>query len=191
MPIFIHAMIAACASFLLKMAVVFSERNGRNENGLHLPKDLAKYGLTFHTKNVLKEVEGLVSILSAVADKVSQQHVVRHVVTSLKEFLQRFYSGGDTDDYVYLGSGGRGARSIEHSATATNYSTNGYERDSTRQVDDYGLDHSFSNAPGQANRGAPLASLDQQDDPFNLLGNPDWRFNDAFLWGMQTEDSYM
>ena len=49
-------MIAVCASFLLKMAVVFGEPSPGNGETMRLPRDLAKHGLNFHTKNALTDV---------------------------------------------------------------------------------------------------------------------------------------
>ena len=184
MPIFVHAMIAVCASFLLKMAVVFSEANTRNGNTLYLPRDLAKFGLTFHTKNILTDVEGLVQMLSAVADNASQQHVASHVVTGLRELLQRFSPGADSDTFVYARSGGVVAPTPDVNAL-NNTSALGYGA--------YGLDHVDNPGYNQPYMDMMKPTFPgQQQDPFDLLGGDlDWRFNDAFLLGIQAEESYM
>lgn len=45
LPIFVHAMVAVCASFLLKMAVVFAQTGPSSSSSpLRLPLDLAQYG---------------------------------------------------------------------------------------------------------------------------------------------------
>ncbi|KAH9988008.1 hypothetical protein F4779DRAFT_611174 [Xylariaceae sp. FL0662B] len=192
MPIFIHAMLAVCASFLLKMAVVFGESSMTSDRTLHLPRDLAKYGLNFHTKNALANVENLVRVLSPVADNASQQHVARHVVTGLKELLQRFSPALDDDSFVYSRSSG-----TEPSSLATNTLTysldTGSSRDTTAQLENSRFARPYTDTPAiQASvETQPAAPLDHQQDPFDLLGDLDWRFNDAFLWGMNDEISYV
>ncbi|KAG9255299.1 putative C6 transcription factor [Emericellopsis atlantica] len=105
LPIFTHAMVAVCANFLLKMAVVFGEADvgsiGDKGAPLYIPRDLSQYGLNFHTKTALATVERLVVVLERVADHASQRHVARQVVTGLRELLQRFSPGRTADCFIY------------------------------------------------------------------------------------------
>ena len=209
MPIFIHAMIAVCASSLLKMAVVFGEpdKAGAGATELQLPRDLAKRGLNFHTTHALANVESLVHLLAIVADNVSQRHVIRQVVTGLRELLQRFSPGGagtGADTYVYRrsnaaesGSGGSGGGGGVHQQQAGASSLDAAlstrsDGDVLPPRDNAGFQPPYSDLPG-AQPAEALASLDQQQDPFDLvMGDLDWRFNDnSFLWGIDTSASYM
>ncbi|KAJ5032511.1 uncharacterized protein L3040_009113 [Drepanopeziza brunnea f. sp. 'multigermtubi'] len=192
MPIFVHAMIAVCASFLLKMAVVFCEPAGVNK-ALRLPRDLAKFGLNFHTESVLREVEALVGMLKAMADRASQQHVAGHVVTGLRELLQRFSPGPEPSTYLYP----RGAESTGSAPGVHAQNSNSHascdDAFVTGQADITSCGATITQLPGgQDSAWTQSMSLGHQQDPFDLLGGDlDWRFNDAFLLGIQTEDSYM
>ncbi|CAK7235821.1 hypothetical protein SEUCBS140593_009410 [Sporothrix eucalyptigena] len=254
MPIFVHAMIAVCASFLLKMAVVFSADGSSCGTALPLPHDLSRHGLNFHTKNALADVESLVRVLSAVADITSQQHVVRQVVTGLRELLQRFRAGAEPDTFVYLRStihsgvhsSMQNENSMQSGVAAEIMSTHGGALDyggsdaprtappaysmtphgngeltnmhsnASRGRQQQGHDQqsmtggnmgTFNSGNEANNNGVPCtalphdqmlqdgvmqpgAALGYQDDPFNLMGDLDWRFNDAFLWGIQAEPPY-
>ncbi|KAK9351147.1 hypothetical protein V1523DRAFT_354128 [Lipomyces doorenjongii] len=191
MPIFTHAMIAVCASFLLKMAVVFGELDTTNDNTLHLPADLAKYGLNFHTRTALTNVESLVSSLTSVANNASQRHVARQVVTGLKELLQRFSPGSESGDFVYSRSSGMESSVLAITALNRNLPS-GSEKDAIMQRDSSGFNHSYPDTlTNQANEGTQFASLDQPQDPFDLMGDLDWRFNDSFLWGIDAEVPYI
>jgi hypothetical protein len=101
LPIFVHAMVAVCASFLLKMAVVFAQSDPSSSSPLRLPHDLAQYGLAFHTKTALDAVAQLVAALVRVADNASQGHVARQVVNGLRELLQRFEESPNQSGFVY------------------------------------------------------------------------------------------
>lgn len=207
LPIFTHAMVAVCASFLLKMAVVFGESD--SESGLlHLPKDLAQYGLSFHTKTALTTVESLVRVLAQVADNATRGHVARQVVTGLGELLQRFSPGGGVDSFVYsqprgggnkdhqpshLPMGNGGLRCAPVSTTAA--SSGGGQGDPTGQARETGAlnqhNPQFGLPEGQANSDGLQAGWlahQPQQDPFDLTGDLDWRFDDGFLWGLDDID---
>lgn len=254
MPIFVHAMIAVCASFLLKMAVVFSADGSNSGTAMPLPRDLSRHGLNFHTKNALADVESLVRVLSAVADSTSQQHVVRQVVTGLRELLQSFRAGIEPGTFVYLRStihggihsgmqNGNGMQSgVAGGITSThggafdyggsdaprtappaysmtprgngeltnmhpNASHGGHQQGHDQQAIVNGNMGGFDRGNGAGRNGVPYTALPHaqlpqesvmqpgnalayQDDPFNLMGDLDWRFNDAFLWGIQAEPPY-
>lgn len=214
LPIFAHAMIAVCASFLLKMAVAFGEPDSNNNadvgsSALLLPRDLIRHGLNFHTKTALTMVQRLVHVLGQVADNASQRHVARQVVTGLGELLQRFTPGRDTDTFTYAlarGNASRdpGAASASMSAPRRTLPIFGLnDRDAFTQRYDGGASGS-SGAGGeieqtayydvtssaQVNEGmqAGLAGSNQQD-PFDLTGDLDWRFDDGFLLGIDAVDS--
>lgn len=193
MPILVHAMIAVRASFLLKMAVLFSGPITRTNAALALPKDLVKYGLNFYTEKILAEIEALVRTLGDVVDNASQQHVASHVVTGLTELLQNFSLGAEINTFVYT-------RSAESGLLIADTITQNHASDNTT-YETHDIGQASNSSFGQANPEAPVTQdngwiqgtfLDQQQDPFNLLdGDLDWRFNDAFILGIQAEDSYM
>ncbi len=171
MPIFVHAMIAVCASFLLKMAVVFGERAAGDGQKLDLPRDLARHGLNFHTRHALEDVGDLVRLLGSVADNVSQRHVIRQVVTGLGELLQRFLPGQvGGDAFVYMRSNAVEPAVPPAGTSADQNPGSRSERDAVGTRDDSGLNHPYSELiASQANEGFQLTSLDQQQDPFDLV----------------------
>ncbi|KAI0154895.1 hypothetical protein GGR57DRAFT_99633 [Xylariaceae sp. FL1272] len=184
-PIFAHAMIAVCASFLLKMAVVFGEPSTRSDPVLYLPRDLAKYGLNFHTKNALTNVESLIGMLSLVAENTSQRHVIQQVVTGLKELLQRFCTSGNDDTFVYQRSNipDNGSSMMPY---ATSRSGNiGGTAETLAPAASSGLIEAQPNLT--AAHSADPTQFIPQKDPFDLMGDLDWRFNDGFLWGIDAE----
>ncbi|KAL2816743.1 hypothetical protein BJX63DRAFT_135141 [Aspergillus granulosus] len=175
LPIFMHAMIAVCASFLLKMAVVFGKPDPRDDGTLHLPKDLAQHGLNFHTKTTLTNVDCLVRVLSQVADNASQRHVVRQVVTGLGELLQRFSPGQDNGSFLY---------SLPRSKDTFYLPDTTLVQRQSGMVDQTHTDLSES-------EGVDAVQVDntRQQDPFDLTGDLDWRFDDGFLFGIEIIDS--
>lgn len=206
LPIFTHAMIAVCASFLLKMAVVFGEpdpgssrNNGSGNTTLLLPRDLIQWGLNFHTKTALNLVQRLVQVLGQVADNASHRHVARQVVTGLGELLQRFGAGRDADSFVYTPP--RGVRDLTLTVSGANgpqrpLLVSGTERDAAIQRDDSGSGTVeqpayyagvSENAP--ASDMLQTSTINNQQDPFDLTGDLDWRFDDGFLWGIDAIDS--
>lgn len=214
LPIFTHAMIAVCASFLLKMAVVFGQpgSSGVGDGGsgaLLLPRDLICYGLNFHTKTALTIVQRLVVSLGQVADNASQRHVARQVVTGLSELLQRFAPGAEGDTFIYVPPCASVARdSILGAPGMTTprraiLAVGSDERESFLQRDENAIRSSTGAEGGleraaypdvtttsQASAGLPAepGGLHQQD-PFDLTGDLDWRFDDGFLWGIDAIDS--
>ncbi|KAJ4298116.1 hypothetical protein N0V90_006015 [Kalmusia sp. IMI 367209] len=179
LPIFVHAMIAVCASFLLKMAVVFGQTStAGKDHPLQLPHDLAQYGLTFNTKTALTNVEQLVTVLVRVADNASQGHVARQVVNGLKELLQRFSSVPEQDSYIYsLPS--RKDRPVNREQPASGQELSAFAQ-SMPEIDRL---NQFSN---EGAHGDGLTQLGQ--DPFDLTGDLDWRFDECFLWGIDGMD---
>lgn len=185
LPIFAHAMIAVCASFLLKMAVVFGEPDSHLDGTLHLPRDLAEYGLNFHTKTALTNVESLVRVLGQVADKASRGHVARQVITGLRELLQRFSPGREPGTFIYSGS-----RTKDSSHSSTNgvrmALPAGHDNELVHRRDMTGLGYPLVDVvESQTNHGLMIEGSEQnQQDPFDLTGDLDWRFDDGFLWGI-------
>jgi hypothetical protein len=182
-PIFTHAMIAVCASFLLKLAVVFGEPASAGECTLSLPDDLAHYGLNFQTKVALTNVERLARVLDRVADKASQRHVARQVVTGLEELLQRFSVGQTPECIVY---------SQSPSAIATNFAkSNAAPNDDpctvNRSTNDKAVQSNMNASEPQALQDFP----EYQQGLFDLTGDLDWRFDDGFMLGIDGMDSEM
>ncbi|KAL4952503.1 hypothetical protein BDW69DRAFT_185372 [Aspergillus filifer] len=190
LPIFVHAMIAVCASFLLKMAVAFGKAGLGDCRTICLPRDLAKYGLNFHTKTALDSVERLLGVLSKVADNASQRHVVRQVVTGLGDLLQRFYPGRDEGSFLYtlppikaqssppiFGSNKRGAYGggptqipLPHTGSSD-------------------INYHPPHIPENVGGDVVQADGGRQQDAFDLTGDLDWRFDDSFLFGIELIDS--
>ena len=192
MPIFAHAMIAVCASFLIKMAVVYGVSDIRYSRKLVLPRDLSSHGLNFYTKDALCTVESLVLVLKPVADNASQRHVARQVITGLEELLQRFAKDRESDIFVYSPSSGAeqptGAimRDDTQLSTATGDSLFAPEvANKTQSTFVFTNDDQTQNA-------TQLSDLESiRQDPFDLLGDLDWRFNDSFLWGIEAGAPYI
>ncbi|KAH7376373.1 hypothetical protein B0T11DRAFT_314702 [Plectosphaerella cucumerina] len=176
LPIFAHAMIAVCASFLLKMAVVFGEPaagSASDDRKLRLPRDLAQFGLNFHTKMALTNVQTLVGVLGRVADNASQGHVARQVVTGLRELLQRFSPGEEVDSFVYAQPGAGGDVLLPAAGP-----------EGRLQRDDVvGFGQPPACLPGEGQAGDGMV---QTQDPFDMAGDLDWRFDEGFLWGIDT-----
>ncbi|KAK0387571.1 hypothetical protein NLU13_3817 [Sarocladium strictum] len=190
LPIFTHAMIAVCASFLLKMAVVFGNAGASEDRAtLRIPRDLAHYGLHFNTKASLSTVERLVGVLSNVADGASQRHVARQVVTGIRELLQRFSPSGQADDhFVYSVNPGReesvGAADQDKGPWLSTKGSSAAQGDSGSHNGAVGIggpqfSESLVNDPAAA----------AQQDFFDLTGDLDWRFDDGFLLGIDSFDS--
>ncbi|KAJ5359442.1 uncharacterized protein N7496_011855 [Penicillium cataractarum] len=188
LPIFLHAMIAVCASFLLKMAVVFGEPASENDGTLHLPKDLARYGLNFHTKTALTNVDRLVKVLGQVADNASQRHVVRQVVTGLEELLQRFSPCRNVDSFLYSLRRSKDPLSLALNGSKRQRVT-GTDRDSLVQRHDGGIDRNYADETVTQINGPVQADSAQQQDLFDLTGDLDWRFDHGFLFGIDVIDS--
>lgn len=87
-PIFTHSIIAMCASFLIKVVIVF----GSVSNGARtiLQNNLSNHGLSLTVDEALKTVEDLVDTLSRVAEKVSHRHLACDVVVGLQDLLRHF-----------------------------------------------------------------------------------------------------
>ncbi|KAF4975474.1 hypothetical protein FZEAL_7737 [Fusarium zealandicum] len=187
LPIFTHAMIAVCATFLLKMAVVFGEPSSGNDHTLHLPMNLAEYGLNFHTKTALANVERLVRVLGQVADNASQRHVARQVVTGLGELLQQF-KAGEADTFVYSLPRAKSFTSLKASglkeASAAGAVVNGMAETRKDVLDDTRVD-----AIADQHTDMMQGDNGNQLDPFDLTGDLDWRFDDSFLLGIDVFDS--
>lgn len=183
LPIFTHAMIAVCASFLLKLAVVFGEPASLSEQTLSLPNDLAHYGLNFQTKTALTNVERLAGVLGRIADKASQRHVARQVVTGLEELLQRFSAGQAPDSIVYSQSLAAVAANLTKNSSAPN-------NECYPTTSDPGDRAGHSNLDGPEMQG--MADCQEyQQGLFDLTGDLDWRFDDGFLLGIDGMDSEM
>ncbi|KAL4923608.1 Zn(II)2Cys6 transcription factor [Aspergillus undulatus] len=191
LPIFMHAMIAVCGSFLLKMAVVFGKPTASDIDGtILLPTDLSQYGLNFHTKTALRCVERLVSVLSQVADNASQRHVARQVVTGLQELLQRFSPAraGESDVFLYSSPQLKDPVSVSAPASQLYFNV-----ETTRNAEAHRNTWRANNSRPERleNEGSGTLQADnaRQQDTFDLTGDLDWRFDDGFLFGIELIDS--
>ncbi|KIX01094.1 uncharacterized protein Z518_10160 [Rhinocladiella mackenziei CBS 650.93] len=194
MPIFAHAMIAVCASFLLKLAVVFGTPATRLtplDHKIVVSRDLTRLGLTFHAEDALSLVQDLTRVLSAMADKASHRHVARHVVTGLKEVLQRFTRVDGGPNFVYSRSGNNQPISTTyHPYPTLSYSNS--TNPATRRNSSSNLDLETGATSSQVERSTNFdpVSHNLNQDPFDLMGDLDWRFNDSVLWGLNNDEPY-
>lgn len=128
--------------------------------------------------------------------------------TALGVLLQRFSPGGGVDSFVYsqprgggnkdhqpshLPMGNGGLRCAPVSTTAA--SSGGGQGDPTGQARETGAlnqhNPQFGLPEGQANSDGLQAGWlahQPQQDPFDLTGDLDWRFDDGFLWGLDDID---
>lgn len=185
LPIFTHAMIAVCASFLLKLAVCFGENTLHDECALSLPRDLSDYGLNFQTRTALSSVERLVKVLGRVADKASERHVARQVVTGLGELLQRFSVGQTADRIVYSRSSGKEILSATANQANIGLGQNNGYHTPTRGPGDRAGHQSFD----VTDASAVADYTDYQQGLFDLTGDLDWRFDDGFMFSIDGMDS--
>lgn len=187
LPIFMHAMIAVCASFLLKLAVVFGKPTLGGEHAISLPGDLTHYGLNFQTKTALTSVERLVQALEGIADKASERHVARQVVTGLSELLSRFSAGHSGDNIVYSQLHGKDnivtAKNLAKNTSALSYGSDTPTRGSSNRIGQPSFEvmvaPEVTDSPGY------------QQGLFDLTGDLDWRFDDGFLLGIDGMDTEM
>jgi hypothetical protein len=190
LPIYTHAMIAVCASFLLKMAVVFGETDATGDRTIYLPRDLAQYGLNFHTSTALTIVQRLVCVLGLVADNASHRHVARQVVTGLGELLQGFSSGQEIDSFTYNQS--RGSTASSSASSVVRRPLGGSSSRDALHRDPPGGHISYADVPGTQNTaGLQPGVLERHIDPFDLTGDLDWRFDDGCLLSIDNFDSAM
>lgn len=94
-PLFVHAMVAFCATFLLKMAAMWG-RGGRGAaEGLGL-------GLGFDLPGVLGLARRSADMLEEVAEQVSEKHSTRLVAVGIREMVKRVTGSEDHE----MGGGG-------------------------------------------------------------------------------------
>ncbi|KAL4901085.1 hypothetical protein BDW74DRAFT_187927 [Aspergillus multicolor] len=184
LPIFVHAMIAVCGSFLLKMAVVCGDLFRPTPQ---TAQSLAHFGLNFHTRTAVASVEQLVHILSKVADNASQRHVVRQVVTGLGELLQRLTLGRATDNSLLRNGDSSPKIAQVHQRAAEGMNQDALNLEHSAARPDYSLSYPEA-SQGEDNLATPADNFRQQD-PFDLTGDLDWRFDDGFLFNFEVNDS--
>ncbi|KAI5868106.1 hypothetical protein GGS23DRAFT_602024 [Durotheca rogersii] len=79
-PLFTHAMVTFCATFLLKMAAIWAFGSDDRLQGL---------GLGFNLDGVLHLTRRSADLLSEVAEKVSEKHLTRLIVAGIREMIRR------------------------------------------------------------------------------------------------------
>lgn len=86
-PIFTHAMVAFCATFLLKMAKTWGGMaQAPSPEWATEPIGL---GLNFNINQVLSLSRRSASFLSKVADNLNEKHITRHIVHGINDLLKR------------------------------------------------------------------------------------------------------
>lgn len=93
-PLFTHAMVAFCATFLLKMAAMWRRSDDDVTQAL---------GLGFNVEGVLRLTRQAADMLSDVAEQVSEKHSTRLIVVGIREMIKRVTETGDQ----YFGGQGR------------------------------------------------------------------------------------
>lgn len=151
LPLFTHTMVAFCATFLLKMAVVWARGGDALSRAL---------GLGFNVGEVVSLAGRSADVLEEVAERVSEKHVVRLIVAGIRELLQRVGSGErgeEGDDSLREGLQVRGCSggvaAVEDFATQQ---VGGAARDMVYNMDvdslaallEYGTDETFLGAGG-------------------------------------------
>lgn len=192
-PIFTHAMIAMCASSLLKMALAFgTPASGliSAENRVVIPRDLSNHGLSFHTADVLSLVQDFTKVLSDMAENVSHRHLASHVVLGLKELLIRFKPTAHSGTFVYSPSPPRGdtgeAAKVGISLSRP-ISRNARQR--AYQGQQFGeLSFSTDRPADDLHRNPQIDVTNGDHDLSNLTGMFDWSFDDGFLWQANPDD---
>lgn len=87
-PIFTHAMVAFCATFLLKMAKTWG--------GVAQPPspewatEPVGLGLNFNIAQVLSLSKRSANLLARVAEGLSEKHLTRHIVSGIRDLLKHF-----------------------------------------------------------------------------------------------------
>jgi hypothetical protein len=89
-PLFTHTMVAFCATFLLKIAGIWSRGGDALSQAL---------GLGFNLSEVVSLTRRSADLLSEVAEDVSEKHMTRLIVAGIRELLQRVNlpDGGDVN----------------------------------------------------------------------------------------------
>jgi hypothetical protein len=203
MPIFAHAMIAVCASFLLKLAVVFgtpiTQRHSHLGHQVVVPRDLTDLGLTFHAEDTLSLVQNLMRTLSSVADKASHRHVIRHVVTGLREAVQKFNRAEGDYDYVYSGASGskggaptniNGSNGYLPTPTIEHYPSTFATANQRNALHTPNSNQAITTTMSSIEKRTTFEHETFTQDPFDLTGDLDWRLNDTLLWGMEDDQRY-
>lgn len=100
-PLFTHAMVSFCATFLLKMAAMWRRSDNDVAQGL---------GLGFNVEGVLRLTQQSVHMLSEVAEQVSEKHSTRLVVVGIREMIKRVM---ETEGHEHGGHGRLGQNELE------------------------------------------------------------------------------
>lgn len=192
-PIFTHTMIAMCASFLLKMAVVFGTPTTsgglpEDDQNTFVPRDLGQIGLTFRTGEALALVENLARLLSTMAENVSHRHLASHIVAGLQQLLQRFVPNSEGDGFVYY------SRPVTVQVPVQTYHDmspahpiSEHQNDGANAVQLRHLsDMNFDPAPVGMNIDPSIHfnNFNHDAHPASAIANFDWHFDDSFLGQM-------
>ena len=194
-PIFTHTMIAMCATFLLKIAVVFgAPMNGptTDDPKTFVARDLAQIGLMYRTGEALALVENLTKLLGAMAENVSPRHLTNHIIIGLRGLLQRFVPNSEGDGFIYYARSGPTQATLEaHSGVSPlrPMSVFGDEGDHAAQSH-HSSGSSFGPAPVEMSIDPSTQFPDFNHDvgPTNMIANFDWHFDDSFLWQGEIQD---
>lgn len=110
-PLFTHAMVAFCATFLLKMAAMWRRSDHDVAQGL---------GLGFNLEGVLKLTQQAADMLSDVAEQVSEKHSTRLIVVGIREMIKRVTAveGQEIDNHSVVGHDAAGMPGMQMSSQA-------------------------------------------------------------------------
>lgn len=103
-PLFTYAMVAFCATFLLKMAIIW----GRGGDSLS-----QALGLGLNTAEVISLTERSADMLTEVAEQVSDKHLSRLIVAGIREMLQRVTAPDDSGANGGIGTNAHATTKME------------------------------------------------------------------------------
>ncbi|EXJ85479.1 hypothetical protein A1O1_05843 [Capronia coronata CBS 617.96] len=90
-PIFTYTMVAFCATFLLKMAMKWSNTTSPTTGSWS--QETSNLGLNFSIGQVIGLIRKSADFLAEVSETLSEKHLTRHIVAGIRYLLKKF----DTD----------------------------------------------------------------------------------------------
>lgn len=87
-PIFTHTMVAFCATFLLKMAMKWSNTSTRTLG--NWSQETSNLGLNFSIGQVIGLIRKSADFLAEVSEKLNHKHLTRHIVAGIRYLLKSF-----------------------------------------------------------------------------------------------------
>ncbi|KAI1620844.1 hypothetical protein EDD37DRAFT_135429 [Exophiala viscosa] len=92
-PIFTHAMVAFCSTFLLKMAMRWSSNAVLTPGHWHA--DASSLGLNFNSNQVILLIRQSADLLAHISGQLNEKHLTRHIVSGIRYLLKNFATESD------------------------------------------------------------------------------------------------